>query len=100
MAGIGQRPLVRSRRRLPLREALKERSRSSHAAMCSPSGPLYVCTSWYASACVVADATAGRACLLDQLQTCLAGHFPVSVEHSTFQLEPISHAEHEAHAHP
>ncbi len=38
--------------------------------------------------------------LLDQLQTCLAGHFPVSVEHSTFQLEPASHAEHEAHAHP
>ncbi len=37
--------------------------------------------------------------LLNQLQACLAGHFPVSVEHSTFQLEPASHAAHEAHAH-
>ncbi len=35
--------------------------------------------------------------LLDQLQGCLSGHF--DVEHSTFQLEPISHAEHEEGAH-
>jgi cobalt-zinc-cadmium efflux system protein len=34
--------------------------------------------------------------LLDQLQACLAGHF--DVEHSTFQFEPVSHAEHERHA--
>jgi cobalt-zinc-cadmium efflux system protein len=33
--------------------------------------------------------------LLDQLQTCLAGHF--DVEHSTFQFEPAGHA---AHEHP
>ena len=31
--------------------------------------------------------------LLDGLQRCLAGHF--DVEHSTFQIEPASHAEHE-----
>jgi cobalt-zinc-cadmium efflux system protein len=31
--------------------------------------------------------------LLDALQQCLAGHF--DIEHSTFQIEPASHAEHE-----
>jgi cobalt-zinc-cadmium efflux system protein len=36
--------------------------------------------------------------LLDKLQGCLTGHF--DVEHSTFQLEPTSHAGHEAGAHP
>jgi cobalt-zinc-cadmium efflux system protein len=36
--------------------------------------------------------------LLDQLQACLAGHF--DVEHSTFQLEPASHAAHEQGTHP
>lgn len=35
--------------------------------------------------------------LLDKLQTCLAGHF--DVEHSTFQLEPIGHADHEHPTH-
>ncbi|WOQ17472.1 cation diffusion facilitator family transporter [Raineyella sp. W15-4] len=33
--------------------------------------------------------------LLDTLQSCVAGHFPVSVEHSTFQLEPPGHRDHE-----
>lgn len=37
--------------------------------------------------------------MLDHLQACVAGHFPVSVEHSTFQLEPAGHARHEAAAH-
>lgn len=37
--------------------------------------------------------------MLDQLQSCVAGHFPVAVEHSTFQLEPRGHAHHEAGAH-
>jgi cobalt-zinc-cadmium efflux system protein len=32
--------------------------------------------------------------LLDELQSCVAGHF--DVEHSTFQLEPAGHADHEA----
>ncbi|GAB2608435.1 cation transporter [Paractinoplanes abujensis] len=35
--------------------------------------------------------------LLDSMQTCLAGHF--DVEHSTFQLEPVGHAEHEHPTH-
>ena len=34
--------------------------------------------------------------ILSQLQTCLSQHF--DVEHSTFQLEPAGHVEHEAHA--
>ncbi|WP_344757447.1 cation diffusion facilitator family transporter [Gryllotalpicola koreensis] len=33
--------------------------------------------------------------ILDRLQECVAGHFPISVEHSTFQLEPATHREHE-----
>lgn len=33
--------------------------------------------------------------LLDRLQDCVSEHFPVSVEHSTFQLEPPGHAGHE-----
>lgn len=52
------------------------------------------------SAHVVIDDTAfddGRAgALLSKLQGCLAEHF--DVEHSTFQLEPAGHVEHEAHA--
>jgi cobalt-zinc-cadmium efflux system protein len=40
----------------------------------------------------------GRApVLLDELQACLAGHF--DVEHSTFQLEPAGHSDHEAATH-
>jgi cobalt-zinc-cadmium efflux system protein len=35
--------------------------------------------------------------LLDELADCLAGHFDVA--HSTFQLEPAGHAEHEDHRH-
>ena len=35
--------------------------------------------------------------LLDEIQACIAGHF--DVEHSTFQLEPPGHADHEAGAH-
>jgi cobalt-zinc-cadmium efflux system protein len=31
--------------------------------------------------------------MLDRLQDCLRGHF--DVEHSTFQLEPVGHADHE-----
>ena len=37
--------------------------------------------------------------LLDRLQDCVRQHFPVSVEHSTFQLEPASHASHESNTH-
>jgi cobalt-zinc-cadmium efflux system protein len=35
--------------------------------------------------------------VLDQLQACLIGHF--DVEHSTFQLEPVSHLAHEQGSH-
>ena len=35
--------------------------------------------------------------ILDQLQRCLAGHF--DVEHSTFQMEPPHHLDHEASTH-
>lgn len=48
---------------------------------------------------VVADADMreGRAGgILSQLQSCLSQHF--DVEHSTFQLEPAGHVEHDAHA--
>lgn len=37
--------------------------------------------------------------LLDQLQDCVREHFAVSVEHSTFQLEPASHSSHENDTH-
>ncbi|MDN5851468.1 MAG: cation diffusion facilitator family transporter [Actinomycetia bacterium] len=37
--------------------------------------------------------------MLDQLQACVAEHFPVSVEHSTFQFESTEHSEHESGAH-
>lgn len=37
--------------------------------------------------------------LLDDLQACVAGHFPVSVEHSTFQFEQAGHTAHEAGHH-
>lgn len=41
------------------------------------------------------DGHAGR--ILDQLQECVATHFEISVEHSTFQIEPVAHP---AHEHP
>lgn len=41
--------------------------------------------------------TGHAARMLDELQECVARHFPVSIEHSTFQLEPVSRG---AHEHP
>lgn len=38
--------------------------------------------------------------ILDTLQECVATHFDVAVEHSTFQIEPAAHAAHEAPGHP
>jgi cobalt-zinc-cadmium efflux system protein len=35
--------------------------------------------------------------MLDDLQHCVAAHFEVQIEHSTFQLEPAGHG---AHEHP
>ncbi|WP_375430705.1 cation diffusion facilitator family transporter [uncultured Friedmanniella sp.] len=37
--------------------------------------------------------------LLDDLQTCVATHFKISVEHSTFQFEQATHTEHETSHH-
>ena len=37
--------------------------------------------------------------ILDQLQACVAEHFPVAVEHATFQLEPLGHGGHETANH-
>lgn len=37
--------------------------------------------------------------VLDELQACVAEHFDVAVEHSTFQIEPASHRGHEVGAH-
>ncbi|WP_298991763.1 cation diffusion facilitator family transporter [uncultured Pseudokineococcus sp.] len=37
--------------------------------------------------------------MLDALQACVAEHFTVSIEHSTFQLEPRTHHRHEAPSH-
>lgn len=37
--------------------------------------------------------------MLGDLQECVAAHFDVSVEHSTFQLEPFDHAEREHATH-
>lgn len=54
------------------------------------------------SAHVVVDdgclARNGSGLVLDTLQACLAAHF--DVEHSTFQLEPSSHSDHEPSMHP
>lgn len=33
--------------------------------------------------------------ILHQLQTCVAEHFPISIEHSTFQLDTAEHSAHE-----
>ncbi len=47
---------------------------------------------------VVADECFGdghTAQILDRLQECLATHFDVAVAHSTFQIEPASHRDHE-----
>ncbi|HET9970962.1 MAG TPA: cation transporter, partial [Streptosporangiaceae bacterium] len=49
---------------------------------------------------VIDDACFTEGCvprLLDQFQSCLAGHF--DVEHSTFQLEAAAHASHEPGTH-
>lgn len=43
------------------------------------------------------DGRASR--MLDELQACVAGHFEVSIEHSTFQIEARSHSNHEHQLH-
>ena len=43
--------------------------------------------------------TAHAPAILDELQRCVAEHFDVPVEHSTFQFEPVTHGEHEPSRH-
>jgi cobalt-zinc-cadmium efflux system protein len=54
------------------------------------------------SAHVVVDdgelAQHGHGAILDRLHQCLAGHF--DIEHSTFQIEPVGHTDHEYARHP
>ncbi|WP_103062154.1 cation diffusion facilitator family transporter [Actinomyces qiguomingii] len=50
---------------------------------------------------VVSDACLARGRsdeVLDALQACVAEHFPVRIEHATFQLEPTAHRAHESAA--
>lgn len=55
------------------------------------------------SAHVVVDAgcfnDGHAASILRELQQCVAEHFDVAVEHSTFQIEPVGHQGNEHHAH-
>lgn len=37
--------------------------------------------------------------ILDELQACVAEHFPIAIEHSTFQLERAVHTDHEHETH-
>jgi cobalt-zinc-cadmium efflux system protein len=37
--------------------------------------------------------------ILDELQACVAEHFPIAIEHSTFQLERAVHGDHEHETH-
>jgi cobalt-zinc-cadmium efflux system protein len=37
--------------------------------------------------------------ILDELQACVADHFSIAIEHSTFQLERAEHGEHEHDTH-
>ena len=37
--------------------------------------------------------------LLDRLQRCVADHFPISIEHSTFQFVRVEHSDHESSRH-
>lgn len=63
-----------------------------HASLVSSDLPIL-------TAHVVVRDSADTAALLSSLQECVAEHFEVSIEHSTFQLEPESHSgEDTAHA--
>ncbi len=68
-----------------------------HASLISDDLPVLSAHVVIDEACF-ADGSAPQ--VLDRLQECLAEHFAVSVEHSTFQLEPRGHAGHELATHP
>ena len=67
-----------------------------HATAISPTLPVITAHVVVEESCFV-DGRAPK--VLDALQSCVAEHFPVAVEHATFQLEPPRHADHEAAAH-
>ncbi len=63
-----------------------------HASQISSGLPVLTAHVTIESRCFT-DGTAPA--ILDALQKCVADHFAVSIEHSTFQLEPVDHQEHE-----
>jgi len=67
-----------------------------HATRVSSSLPVLSAHVVVDAACFRNGAAPG---VLDALQHCVAQHFPVSLTHSTFQLEPPAHTEHEAGTH-
>lgn len=44
---------------------------------------------------ILSGGTGAYEALLDRMQACVAEHFPVRIEHATFQLEPAAHRGHE-----
>jgi cobalt-zinc-cadmium efflux system protein len=67
-----------------------------HATRVSSSLPVLSAHVVVDAACFRNGAAPG---VLDALQRCVADHFPVSMTHSTFQLEPPAHTAHEAGTH-
>lgn len=67
-----------------------------HASRISTGLPVLTAHVVVEESCFTAGCTPG---LLDELQACVAAHFDVSIEHSTFQIEPPHHLTHEAHVH-
>ncbi|TFV66564.1 UNVERIFIED_ORG: hypothetical protein E4P37_06130 [Bacillus sp. AZ43] len=70
--------------------------RGLHASQISDDLPVLTAHVVVEDACFV-DARAPQ--LFDKMQDCLAELFPISVAHSTFQLEARTHADHELAAH-
>jgi cobalt-zinc-cadmium efflux system protein len=67
-----------------------------HASAISPTLPILTAHVVVEESCFV-DGRAPK--VLDELQTCLAKHFPIAIEHATFQLEPPQHSDHETAHH-
>ncbi|MDM7830101.1 cation diffusion facilitator family transporter [Cellulomonas edaphi] len=67
-----------------------------HASLIATGLPVLSAHVVVADECFV-EGHAGR--VLDQLLVCVATHFDVSVEHSTFQIEPATHRAHEHASH-
>ncbi|MEV7971823.1 cation diffusion facilitator family transporter [Cellulomonas sp. NPDC089187] len=63
-----------------------------HASLIATGLPIITAHVVVDDECFTDGHTAG---ILDRLQECVAEHFPVSVAHSTFQIEPMAHQGHE-----